>query len=37
MIATSEVKISVIIPAQFAEAALRAVHSAFELDKPVGA
>ena len=33
MIATSEVRISVIIPAQHAEAALRAVHSAFELDK----
>lgn len=37
MIATSEVRISVIIPAHYAEAALRAVHSAFELDKPVGA
>lgn len=37
MIATSEVRISVIIPAQFAEAAVRAVHSAFELDQPVGA
>lgn len=37
MIATSEVKISVIIPAQFAEAAVRAVHTAFELDKPVSA
>ena len=36
MIATSEVRISVVIPAQFAEAALKAVHSAFELDKPVG-
>ncbi len=35
MIATSEVRISVVIPEQFAEAALRAVHSAFELDKPV--
>ncbi|MER3480566.1 MAG: aspartate kinase [Meiothermus sp.] len=35
MIATSEVRISVIIPAQYAEAALRAVHSAFELDRPV--
>ncbi|HEU4743406.1 MAG TPA: aspartate kinase [Meiothermus sp.] len=35
MIATSEVRISVIIPAHYAEAALRAVHSAFELDKPV--
>jgi aspartate kinase len=33
MIATSEVRISVIIPAQYAEAALRAVHQAFELDK----
>lgn len=35
MIATSEVRISVIIPAHHAEAALRAVHSAFELDKPM--
>jgi len=35
MIATSEVRISAIIPSQYAEAALRAVHSAFELDKPV--
>jgi aspartate kinase len=35
MIATSEVRISAIIPLQSAEAALRAVHSAFELDKPV--
>ncbi|MCL4455207.1 MAG: aspartate kinase [Deinococcus sp.] len=35
MIATSEVRISVVVPAQYAEAALRAVHSAFELDKPV--
>jgi aspartate kinase len=33
MIATSEVRISVIIPAAYAEAALRAVHQAFELDK----
>lgn len=33
MIATSEVRISVIIPAEYAEAALRAVHQAFELDK----
>lgn len=35
MIATSEVRISAVIPAQHAEAALRAVHSAFELDKPI--
>jgi aspartate kinase len=35
MIATSEVRISAIIPSQYAEAALRAVHSAFELDKPL--
>lgn len=33
MIATSEVRISAVIPMQFAEPALRAVHSAFELDK----
>jgi len=37
IIATSEVRISVIIPLQFAEAAVRAVHAAFELDKPVSA
>ena len=35
MIATSEVRISVVVPLQYAEAALRAVHTAFELDKPV--
>ncbi len=35
MIATSEVRISVIIDADRAEEALRAVHSAFELDKPL--
>ncbi|MDX2005957.1 MAG: aspartate kinase [Meiothermus sp.] len=34
MIATSEVRISVVIPAQYAEQALRAVHGAFELDRP---
>ena len=33
MITTSEVRISVVIPAAHAEDALRAVHSAFELDK----
>jgi aspartate kinase len=33
MIATSEVRISVVVPLQYAEAALKAVHSAFELDK----
>ncbi|AEB12227.1 aspartate kinase [Marinithermus hydrothermalis] len=33
MIATSEVRISVIIPAEYAEAAVRAVHAAFELDR----
>lgn len=32
MITTSEVRISVLIPAENAQAALRAVHSAFELD-----
>jgi aspartate kinase len=35
MIATSEVRISAVVPAGHAEAALRAVHSAFELDKPL--
>jgi len=35
MIATSEVRVSVIIDEEFAEPALRAVHSAFELDKPL--
>jgi aspartate kinase len=35
MIATSEVRISAVIPAGQAEAALRAVHGAFELDKPL--
>ena len=34
MIATSEVRISVVIPKHLAEAALRAVHDAFELDRP---
>ena len=34
MIATSEVRISVVIPAAKAEEAVRAVHHAFELDKP---
>ncbi len=33
MIATSEVRISVIIPQEYAEAALKAVHRAFELDR----
>jgi aspartate kinase len=33
MISTSEIKISVIVDAPHADAALRAVHSAFELDK----
>jgi aspartate kinase len=36
MIATSEVRVSVVIPAQFAEEALRAVHSAFGLDAADG-
>ena len=35
MIATSEVRVSVIIDEEFAEPALRAVHLAFELDKPL--
>ncbi|QRN81255.1 MAG: aspartate kinase [Nocardiopsis sp. BM-2018] len=34
MIATSEVRISVVIPRRQAEDALRAVHAAFELDRP---
>jgi aspartate kinase len=36
MIATSEVRISVVIPAELAMDALRAVHAAFELDRPLG-
>ena len=35
MIATSEVRISVAIPAELAQAALRSVHAAFELDRPI--
>ncbi len=35
MIATSEVRISVAIPAKLAQEALRAVHAAFELDRPI--
>ena len=37
MITTSEVRISVVIPAGHAKAALRAVHSAFGLDAPAPA
>jgi aspartate kinase len=37
MIATSEVRISVVIPKALAETALRAVHDAFELDRPAPA
>ncbi len=37
MIATSEVRISVAIPASLAQDALRAVHAAFELDRPIEA
>ncbi|MFU8765610.1 MAG: aspartate kinase [Haliea sp.] len=36
MITTSEIKISVIIEEKFMELAVRALHSAFELDKPPG-
>ena len=36
MIATSEVRISVVIPARSAKAALKAVHSAFALDRSNG-
>lgn len=36
MIATSEVRVSVVIPARFAEEALRAVHAAFGLDDDAG-
>ena len=32
-ISTSEIKISVLIPADYAELAVRALHSAFNLDK----
>lgn len=34
MIATSEVRVSVLIPSAFAQEAVRAVHAAFELDRP---
>ena len=37
MIATSEVRISVVIDAKYAEEALKSVHQAFELDKPLEA
>ncbi len=37
MIATSEVRISVVIDAEYAEEALKSVHQAFELDKPLEA
>jgi len=37
MITTSEVRISVLIPAENAQAALRAVHTAFGLDEPSAA
>lgn len=35
MIATSEVRVSVLIPARFAEETLRSVHRAFKLDQPL--
>src|SRR5690606_5821579 len=34
MISTSEIKISVVIAEKYLELAVRALHSAFELDKP---
>jgi aspartate kinase len=34
MISTSEIKIAVIIAEKYLELAVRALHSAFELDKP---
>ena len=34
MISTSEIKISVVIDEKYLELAVRALHSAFELDKP---
>lgn len=37
MIATSEVRISVAIPSRYAKEALKAVHAAFELDRPAPA
>lgn len=36
MISTSEIKISVVIDEKYLELAVRALHSAFELDKPEG-
>ncbi len=35
MIATSEIKISVVVDQKYTELAVRALHEAFELDKPV--
>jgi len=35
MISTSEIKISVVIDEKYLELAVRALHSAFELDKPL--
>ncbi len=36
MISTSEIKVSVVIAEKYLELAVRALHSAFELDQPVG-
>ena len=35
MISTSEIKVSVVIAEKYLELAVRALHSAFELDQPV--
>lgn len=35
MIATSEIKISVVVDQKYAELAVRSLHEAFELDKPI--
>jgi aspartate kinase len=36
MISTSEIKVSVVIAEKYLELAVRALHSAFELDQPAG-
>ena len=36
VISTSEIKISVVVDDRFTELAVRVLHDAFELDKPVG-
>jgi aspartate kinase len=35
MISTSEIKISVVVDEKYLELAVRALHAAFDLDKPI--